>query len=71
MIASFVIYKLIGFFHNINKRSHLDKAITKWGKPLKNTDAQDDWKNKTDEDKIEEFYEVVISIISTKAGKDN
>ena len=65
LIASFVTYKLIAS----NKGSSIDNAIAKRKKPLKQGEDQATWDNKSSEDKIDDFYEVVVQIISTKAQK--
>ena len=69
LIASFVIYKLIVFFYTVNRRSSIDNAVVKWTKPLKHGEDKAIWDAKSSEDKIGDFYEVVVQIISTKAEK--
>ena len=68
LIASFVTYKLVAFFYKINKGSSIDNAVTKRTKPLKQGE-QDAWNAKSSEEKIEEFYEVVVEIASLELKK--
>ena len=70
LIASFVIYKLIVFFYTVNRRSSIDNAVLKWTKPLKHGEDKAIWDAKSSEDKINDFYEVVVQIISTKAEQN-
>ena len=65
LIASFVTYKLIAFFYKINRRSRIDKAIAKRTTPLKQEEEQATW-DKSSEDKIDDFYEVIVQIIAQK-----
>ena len=68
LIVSFVIYKMISFFYYKSKPSSLETAVLKREKPLKQSD--NNWDHKSDDDKLEEFYEVVVSIISQKHSKN-
>ena len=55
---------MISFFYYKSKPSSLEKAVLKRTKPLRQSD--NNWNQKSDDDKLEEFYEVVVSIISQK-----
>ena len=61
LIASFIIYKIMSFFYYKSKLSSLEKAVLKRREPLKHSD--ENWNHKSDDEKLEEFYEVVVSII--------
>ena len=63
LIASFVTYKLITFFYAINKRSSIDDAVARRQKPLEGED-QATWNAKTSEEKIDDFYEAVVQVVS-------
>ena len=68
LIVLFVIYKMISFFYYKSKPSSLEEAVLKREKPLKQSDKN--WDHKSDNDKVEEFYEVVVSVISQKHTKN-
>lgn len=55
---------MISFFYYKSKPSSLEKAVLKRTEPLRQSDSN--WNQKSDDDKLEEFYEVVVSIISQK-----
>jgi hypothetical protein len=64
LIVSFVIYKMIAFFYYNSKPSSLEKAVLKRKTPLKQSD--NNWDHKSDDNKVEEFYEMVVSLLSQK-----
>ena len=69
IIASFVLYKLIAFFYSTSKKLSLEQAILDRKDPLVQNDTN--WVNKSGDDKLKEFYEVVVSIISQKYNTSN
>ena len=68
LVVSFVIYKMISFFYYKSKPSSLENAVLKREKPLKQLD--NNWNHKSDDEKLEEFYEMKVSIISQKHSEN-
>ena len=67
MITSFVLYKMIGFFYSSRKPRGIEKAIIKRATSLKT--SNEEWNTKTDDEKVDELYEVVVHIISSNYTK--
>ena len=65
-MTSFVIYKMITFFYYKSKPSSLEEAVLSRKKPLKQSESDNNWKHKSDDDKVKEFYEMVVNILSKK-----
>ena len=62
LIGAFVLYKLIGFFYH-SKQKNLEKAVTKWTETLNDKKSDTPWSEKTDNEKLERFYNAIIDMV--------
>ena len=70
LIGVFVLYKLIGFFYN-SKLNNLEKAIIKCETPLNHKDSDKSWSDKTNKEKLEDFYDEIIYMFLVHSNKVN
>ena len=66
-IVAFVLFRMINFFYRSRKPHGIEKAIIKQATSLKT--SNEEWNTKTDDEKVDELYEVVVHIISSNYKK--
>ena len=64
VIVAFALHTMIRFFYSTQKSHGINKAIIERATSLKTSNK--DWNKKTDDEKVEELYEVIVDIISSK-----
>ena len=64
VIVSFILYKMITFFYEKSKTTGIEKAIVKWDSALNLREQNNDWRNKPNDEKIDELYEAMLYIIT-------